>query len=141
MEPELQTFLVSIWDVRVGMPLGVVLGLKVWEAYLIGLAGGIVIGPFLLLFKQLLRFFTWLAPNFTNWILRLNAKNRKQIEKYGYWGLFLFVAVPLPGTGVWTGAIIAGILQMKVWESFLVILLGMSISGLISLLFTSSVVN
>lgn len=141
LEPELQTFLVSIWDARVGMPLGVVLGLQVWEAFLFGVAGGLAVAPFLLLFRHLLKFFTWLTPRFTNWLFKMNAKNRKNIEKYGYWGLFIFVAIPLPGTGAWAGALIAGFLQMGILKSFLAILIGISFSGLIPLLFTHSLVN
>lgn len=83
-----------------------------------------------------------------NWIFKLFKKNKTlgkfvtkmeekvdkkkgQIEKYGYWGLFLFVAIPLPGTGAWTGALIAAILGMNKKKSFLTIAVGVLGAGII----------
>lgn len=59
------------------------------------------------------------------------AKKKGTIEKYGYLGLFLFVAIPLPGTGAWTGALIAAVLEMNRKKSFLVIAIGVFVAGLI----------
>lgn len=61
-------------------------------------------------------------------------KNRGQIDKYGYWGLFLFVAIPLPGTGAWTGALIAAVLNMNKKKSFLTIALGVLGAGIIMMI-------
>lgn len=61
-------------------------------------------------------------------------KKKGQIEKYGYWGLFLFVAIPLPGTGAWTGALIATMLDMDKKKSFLAIALGVAGAGLIMMI-------
>ena len=58
-------------------------------------------------------------------------KKSDQIEKYGYWGLMLFVAIPLPGTGAWTGSLIAVLLGLKPAKSLLFILFGVMIAGLI----------
>ena len=58
-------------------------------------------------------------------------KKKGQIEKYGYWGLFLFVAIPLPGTGGWTGALIAAVLGMNKKKSFATIALGVLVAGII----------
>ena len=55
-----------------------------------------------------------------------------QIEKYGYLGLFLFVAIPLPGTGAWTGSLVAAVLRMRIWQAFLVITVGVLVSGFIT---------
>lgn len=62
-----------------------------------------------------------------------NKANSKKasIEKYGYWGLFSFVAIPLPGTGAWTGALIASMLKMNKKKSFLTIALGVLGAGII----------
>jgi uncharacterized membrane protein len=61
-------------------------------------------------------------------------KKKGQIEKYGYWGLFLFVAIPLPGTGAWTGALIAAVLGMSRKKSFLTIALGVLAAGIIMMI-------
>lgn len=61
-------------------------------------------------------------------------KKKGQIEKYGYWGLFLFVAIPLPGTGAWTGALIAAILEMDKKKSFLTIAIGVLVAGIIMMI-------
>lgn len=86
-----------------------------------------------------------------NWIFKLFKKNKTlskivtkmeekvdkkkgQIEKYGYWGLFLFVAIPLPGTGAWTGALIAAVLNMNRKKSFATIALGVLGAGIIMMI-------
>jgi len=86
-----------------------------------------------------------------NWVFKLFKKNKTlgkivtkmeekvdkkkgQIEKYGYWGLFLFVAIPLPGTGAWTGALIAAVLNMNKKKSFLTITLGVLGAGIIMMI-------
>lgn len=61
-------------------------------------------------------------------------KKKGQIEKYGYWGLFLFVAIPLPGTGAWTGALIAAVLEMNKKKSFLTIAIGVAVAGIIMMI-------
>lgn len=61
-------------------------------------------------------------------------KKKGQIEKYGYWGLFLFVAIPLPGTGAWTGALIAAVLGMNKKKSFFTIALGVFAAGIIMMI-------
>lgn len=61
-------------------------------------------------------------------------KNKGQIEKYGYFGLFLFVAIPLPGTGAWTGALIAAVLGMNKKKSFFTITLGVLGAGIIMMI-------
>ena len=137
MEQTLKVFLVSLWDVRVAMPLAIVLGLKPWQAFLVASSGSLVIGPFLLMFRELMDLASRKNPKIVQWLIRLNDRNRRKIEKYGYWGLFLFVTIPVPGTGAWTGAFLAGILQMDVLKSFLVIMLGIVISGGLSMVLTS----
>ena len=64
-----------------------------------------------------------------------------QIEKYGYLGLFLFVAIPLPGTGAWTGSLLSVMLGMKPKKSFLFIFLGVLTAGLIMSLLAFGVIK
>lgn len=65
------------------------------------------------------------------WIERKAEKNKGKIEKYEYFGLFLFVAVPLPGTGAWTGSLIAALLHLDFKKSMLFVLLGILGAGVI----------
>ncbi len=65
----------------------------------------------------------------------------EQIEKYGYFGLFLFVAIPLPGTGAWTGALLSVLLGLKKGKSLLAILLGVMTAGLIMSLLAFGIIQ
>ena len=58
-------------------------------------------------------------------------KHRPTIEKYGIWGLLILVAIPLPGTGGWTGALVAAIMDIRIRRALPVIALGVFIAGLI----------
>ncbi len=65
----------------------------------------------------------------------------EQIEKYGYWGLFLFVAIPLPGTGAWTGSLLAVLLGLKKGKSMLAILFGVMAAGLVMSLLAFGIIQ
>ncbi len=65
------------------------------------------------------------------WLEEKTLKKRDKIDKYGVWGLLLFVAIPLPGTGGWTGALLASLLHLDKKKSFGVIAVGVFIAGLI----------
>ena len=73
------------------------------------------------------------------WVRQKADKNKSQIEKFGFWGLVLFVGIPLPGTGAWTGCLIATLLQMKLRPAFCAISLGVVTSGIIMWLASSGV--
>ena len=65
------------------------------------------------------------------WLENKTMQKRDKIDKYGIWGLLIFVGIPLPGTGGWTGALLASLLELDKKKSFLVISLGVFIAGLI----------
>lgn len=65
------------------------------------------------------------------WLRQKADKNKGQVEKYGFWGLVLFVGIPLPGTGAWTGSLVASLLHMKIRKSFPAILMGIVIATVI----------
>ncbi|MBQ9783090.1 MAG: small multi-drug export protein, partial [Clostridia bacterium] len=67
-------------------------------------------------------------------------KNRGKIEKYSFWGVCLFVAVPLPVTGAWTGSLVSAVIGMKFWKAFLSCLFGVMIAGVIMTLASYGVV-
>lgn len=65
------------------------------------------------------------------WVRQKAAKNKGQIEKFGFWGLVLFVGIPLPGTGAWTGSLVAALLHMKFGKAIGAILCGIVMATVI----------
>ena len=65
------------------------------------------------------------------WVREKADKHKGQVETYGFWGLVLFVGIPLPGTGAWTGSLVASLLHMKIRKSFPAILLGITLATVI----------
>ncbi len=65
------------------------------------------------------------------WVRRKADKNKGQIEKFGFWGLVIFVGIPLPGTGAWTGSLVAALLHMKFGKAIGAILCGIVMATVI----------
>ncbi|MBQ8981530.1 MAG: small multi-drug export protein, partial [Eubacterium sp.] len=102
--------------------------------FIISFLGNILPIPFILLLIN--KIFEWLkkvpyvkVPII--WLEEKTLKKKDKIDKYGIWGLLLFVAIPLPGTGGWTGALLASLLHLDRKKSFGVIAIGVFIAGLI----------
>ena len=121
-------------ELRGGIPAGVAMGLDFWQVYPISVLGNILPVPFLILFSK--QVVTFLAKKgvcggfFQRLIDKADEKARK-LGKYELLGLFLFVAVPAPGTGAWTGSLIAAVLRLRLIPAFLVITGGVLTAGLI----------
>lgn len=112
--------------------------------YIAAVIGNILPIPFILLFIE--KIFSWMKKSkhlhsIPVWIEKKAMSKSAQIEKYGYWGLFLFVAIPLPGTGAWTGSLLAVLLGLKPRKSFLFILLGVMTAGLIMSLLSFGIIK
>ncbi len=132
------TFVISmlpVVELRGGLPYGVGFGLKPLEAFIAAFLGNILPIPFLLLLLE--SFLNWLKKRkgiftkFALWLENKAYKNKKTIEKYAAFGLFVLVAIPLPGTGAWTGAIVATVLGMNKKVAFPMICLGVIAAGII----------
>ncbi len=143
------TFLVSILpiiELRGAIPIGVSLGLPVWQAALISVAGNILPVPFIIAFIR--TFMDWLrtksdrARRFVAWLERKGSGPKaEKVRKAQFWGLLAFVAIPFPGTGAWTGALIAALLNMRMRRALPPIILGVLIAGLVVSLATAGVVK
>ena len=112
--------------------------------YIAAVLGNMLPIPFILLFIE--KIFAWMKKSkhfhkLPDWIEKRAMSKSAQIEKYGYWGLFLFVAIPLPGTGAWTGSLLAVLLGLKPKKSFLFILLGVMTAGLVMSLLAFGVIK
>lgn len=132
------TFLISmvpVIELRGAIPIGVAHGLNFWVAIAVSIVGNLVPVPFIIIFIR--KIFAWLRTKsawLNNLVTRLENRALKKsdtVRKYAFWGLFLFVAIPLPGTGAWTGALIAAMLDMRVKDAFPAIALGVFTAGVI----------
>ena len=137
--------MIPIIELRGAIPLGMGLGLQWWQSYLYAVIGNMIPIPFILLFVK--QFIAWMQRSrvklfnkFGSWLVNKAEKNRGKIEKYSFWGVCLFVAVPLPVTGAWTGSLVAATIGMKGWKAFLSCLLGVMIAGVIMTLASYGVV-
>ena len=123
-----------IIELRGGIPLGAVLGLAWWESFWLAIVGNMLPVPFILLFvnrviARMSRSKFKLFHKIGSWLLRKAEKNRERIEKYGFGGVCLFVAVPLPVTGAWTGSLVAATVGMRFWRALLSAFLGVLIAA------------
>jgi len=134
---ELIIFLISmipILELRGGVLAASALGVPMWRAVLFCVAGNIVPIPFILLL--ITPIFSWLKQTryLKPKIERLEAKSlakSEQIQKYEFAGLLIFVGIPLPGTGAWTGSLIAALLGIKTKKALPAIILGVFMAAAI----------
>lgn len=137
--------MIPIIELRGAIPLGAALGLPWWVSYLFAVLGNMIPIPFILLFiKKIIGWMTQSRIKFFNkfggWLTRKAEKNRERIEKFSFWGVCLFVAIPLPVTGAWTGSLVAATIDMKPHKAFLSCLLGVMLAGVIMTLASYGVV-
>ena len=138
MKDILLTFLVAmvpVVELRGAIPFGVVRGLNIWTAIIASVLGNLVPVPFIILFIR--RIFAWMRahmPKLDGLVTCMEKKaekNRAAVEKYAFWGLAILVAIPLPGTGAWTGALVAAMMEMRLKRAFPAIVIGVVIAGVI----------
>ena len=139
---ELIIFLVSmlpVLELRGGMIAGKLLGVPLLKAFVICYIGNILPIPFILLFIRKIFQFLKRFSGTRKIVEKLEVRSMRQSEKvkrWRNWGLLLFVAVPLPGTGGWTGALIAALLDIRIKTSLPIIALGVLIANLIMTAFS-----
>lgn len=127
--------MVPVVELRLGLPYGIALGLPYFTALAAALLGNMVPVPFIIIYIK--RIFAWLRKHWSaldGFISRLERRAEgkgEKVEKYGTWGLLLLVAIPLPGTGAWTGALVAALLNLKVRKAVPVIFAGVCIAAAI----------
>ena len=137
--------MVPIVELRLGLPYGIALGLEYPLALMAALLGNMVPVPFIIAYIE--RIFAWLRKHFPKmnaFICRLENRSHlkwETVQKYGPWGLLIFVAIPIPGTGAWTGSLIAAVLGIKADRAVPVILLGVCIAAAIMTLITYGVIH
>ena len=128
--------MIPIIELRGAIPMGAIFGMPWWQSYILSVIGNMLPVPIILLFvKAVLNFMARSNVKFFNkvadFLFKRVDKRRGKIEKYSFWGVCLFVAVPLPVTGAWTGSLVAAVVGMKPWKAFISALLGVLIAGAI----------
>jgi len=138
--------MLPIAELRVGLPLALTAySLPIWQAFLLAIFGNLL--PVWFILKYIGPISSWLSKRsklfekFFNWLFeRTRRKLNGHYEIYGLWALTLFVAIPLPVTGAWTGAVAAWLFNLPIKKSFLAICLGVMIaSGVVFLATTGTV--
>lgn len=136
---ELAVFLISmipIVELRGAIPFGVALGVEWHTAYILSVIGNILPVPFIILFfRPVIEYLekTRLFGKLASKLKKRTTSKIKDVNKYKILGLYIFVAVPLPGTGAWTGAAIAALMKMRIKHAFGAIVAGVASAGIIML--------
>lgn len=132
------TLLISmlpVIELRGAIPIATAGGLSLPVAIATSILGNLLPVPFIILFAG--RFFEWLRKKnavwnrFVTWLETRVMRKSESVRRNAFWGLALFVAIPLPGTGAWTGSMIAAMLHIRPKQAFLSIALGVVTAGFI----------
>lgn len=127
--------MVPVVELRGAIPYGVIAGLSVPEAFILAVLGNLAPIPFLVVFTR--KVFEWLrtkSEGLDRIVRKLEAKaekNKEIVEKYEFFGLMILVAIPLPGTGAWTGALVAAMMNMRLKRAMPAITVGVIVAGVI----------
>ena len=138
------TAMVPVLELRGAIPVGVAAGLHPVMACVVAIAGNLVPVPFIMLLVR--RIFNWLrdtrffGPKI-EWLERRAHLKGRVVRKYRLPGLVILVGIPLPGTGAWTGALVAALLDIRMRHALPAILLGLIIAGAITTAVTMGVVS
>ncbi|MBR2473399.1 MAG: small multi-drug export protein [Clostridia bacterium] len=138
--------MVPLIELRGAVPIGTGLGLPWHFTLIVAIIGNCLPIPIILIFVK--KVLTWmrgcrikLFSKVSNFMFEKAEKNRGKIDKYATWGLFLFVAIPLPGTGAWTGALVASLFDMDKKKASLSIFSGVVTAGIIMTLISQGVLG
>lgn len=137
MSGELIAFIISLFPVlelRGGLIAATFLGIDWWKAFVYCFIGNMLPIPFILLFiRKIFELMKKWTPfkRIVDALEKRADKHKDKIEKYRLWGLFILVAVPLPGTGAWTGALVAALMDIRIRHALPVIAAGVIVAGII----------
>jgi uncharacterized membrane protein len=132
--------MIPVLELRASIPVGSSLGLNAWQCAVAAIVGNMIPVPFVILFIR--KIFAYLKenwPKLSRFVERLEVKAEKKkplVQKYAILGLTLLVAIPLPGTGAWTGALVAAMLDIRLKRAIPCILLGVVIAAVIVTMIT-----
>jgi len=146
---EILVFIISlmpILELRGGLIAASLLGLDPVRSYIISIIGNVLPVPFILLFIN--KILEWMRNSkfkpfnaFVGFLDKKVEKHKGQIEKYGFWGLVMFVGIPLPGTGAWTGCLIASVLHMDRKKAFIAAMIGVFCASIIMMILSFGILG
>ncbi len=123
------------FELRGSIPYGYFAGIDLYSVMLIAvlsnIVGAIIAFQFIEYVIPLLRRNEWLDKQYKRWIIRTQKRAHKRVEKYGTLGLALFIGIPIPGSGVWTGALASKIFGMSFRNFFKASIIGVLIAGIV----------
>lgn len=125
--------MLPVLELRGAIPIGVSMGLHPITAFIAGVIGNVLPAPFIIVFIR--RVFSWLRTKSTrleNWIERLEKRAEGKWDKIHaaeFFGLMILVAIPLPGTGAWTGSLVAAVRDMRLRNALPAIVVGVITAG------------
>lgn len=135
---------VPFTELRLTIPLAIALGIEPLKAFFLACTGNFLpIIPLLLLLEPMTKIIAKIPilDKILNSIITRTRSKGEQVEKYGALGLLLFVAVPLPGTGVYSAAILAFLFGIRFWYSFISLTLGMLVAGVVVTLASAGIME
>jgi len=135
--------MVPVLELRASIPMGLAMDLPAVQVWFVSMIGNMVPVPFIMVFVR--RILEWMK-NKEGWLGKIEsfleekaAKGASKFYSYTMFGLFIFVAIPLPGTGAWTGALVAAMLNLRIKNSVLTIFAGVLAASLIVLCISAGV--
>ena len=137
--------MIPVVELRGGIPFGAAAGLPVWAACIAAVIGNLIPVPFIIVYIR--RIFQWMREKMPRLNRMVDALERKahlkgqKVSKYKYLGLAIFVAIPLPGTGAWTGSLAAAFLDMPLRRAIPSIVAGVVVAGLAISILTFGIAN
>ena len=137
--------MIPVVELRGGIPFGAAAGLPVWAACIAAVIGNLIPVPFIIVYIR--RIFQWMREKMPRLNRMVDALERKahlkgqKVSKYKYLGLAIFVAIPLPGTGAWTGSLAAAFLDMPLRKAIPSIVAGVLIAGMAITILSYGVVS
>ena len=136
--------ILPIIELRGGMIAAALLKVSLVKGFIICFIGNILPVPFIIWFIR--KILDWMRnvkafSKIVKWLDKKVVDKKGQIEKFGFWGLVAFVGIPLPGTGAWTGSLIAAMLNMDKKKAFLACTIGVLLAGVIMAIFSYGVLG
>ncbi|HZJ82209.1 MAG TPA: small multi-drug export protein [Clostridia bacterium] len=136
------TAILPVIELRGAIPIGISLGLSPIHSTIISFVGSLIPAPFILFAIRPIFNYLRKTKTFRKIIVKLTSRSFNKggrVQKYGVWGLILFVTIPLPGTGVWSGSLIAALLNMRFKWAFPAIVVGNFIAAVLIMAVSSGV--
>lgn len=143
----LHTFVMAMMPVvelRAAIPYGVAMGLEPIPCYIAAVVGNCIPAPFIILFIE--HIFQWMRKvnkKFGALVDKLEARAAEKsdvVQKYAWWGLVILVAIPLPGTGAWTGSLVAALMNIPLRRALPAVILGVLIAGVVVMALSTGVI-